>query len=181
MTNNFTPILYRACAITQGYTLDCKDNAGGVEAVWIANYSNVSGVTASAGIITAINKANNGRFYKYEQYRATAEAFEDITGNNESGTVFYAQTVTIAMRKMQASIRNEIKLLAAALTVMVVKDRNGKYWYYGETLGMDLNTGKIGTGKATGDKNGYDLTFTAEEPSPAQEVDASVIATLITV
>lgn len=181
MTLNFNPTLYRfPCALTQGYSLDCKDNAGGVVAVWIANYSNVSGVTAASGIITAIAKANNGRFYKYEQYRATAEAFEDITGNNESGTVFYAQTVNIAMRKMQASVRNEIKLLAAALTVMVVQDRNGKYWYYGETLGMDLNTGKISTGKASGDKNGYDLTFTSEEPSPAQEVSAGVIATLTT-
>lgn len=169
-----------ACALTQGYSLDCKDSAGGVKAVWIANYSNVSGVTASAGVITAISKANNGRFWKYEQYRGTAEAFEDITGSPENGTVFYAQTVNISMRKMQASIRNEIKLLAAALTVMVVQDKNDKYWYYGETHGMDLNSGKIATGKALGDKNGYDLTFTGEEPSPAQEVDSSVIAGLTT-
>lgn len=169
-----------ACALTQGYSLDCKDSAGGVKNVWIANFSNVSGVTAADGVISAINKANNGRFWKYEQYRGTAEAFEDITGSPENGTVFYAQTVNLAMRKMQASIRNEIKLLAAALTVMVVQDKNDKYWYYGESHGMDLNTGKISTGKALGDKNGYDLTFTGEEPSPAQEVNSSVIATLTT-
>lgn len=169
-----------ACALTQGYSLDCKDSAGGVKNVWIANFSNVSGVTAANGIITAIAKANNGRFWKYEQYRGTSEAFEDITGSPENGTVFYAQTVNIALRKMQASIRNEIKLLAAALTVMVVQDKNDKYWYFGETHGMDLNTGKISTGKALGDKNGYDLTFTGEEPSPAQEVSSSVIATLTT-
>lgn len=169
-----------ACALTQGYTLDCKDNAGGVQAVWIANYANVSGVTASAGVISAINKANNGRFWKYEQYRGTAEAFEDITGNNDTGTVFYAQTVNLALRKLQASLRNEVKLLAQALTVMVIQDKNGKYWYYGESHGLDLNTGKIATGKAAGDKNGYDLTFTGEEPSPAQEVQESVIATLTT-
>jgi hypothetical protein len=81
---------------------------------------------------------------------------------------------------MQASIRNEVKLLAQALTVMVVQDRNDKYWYYGETNGMDLNTGKIATGKVLGDKNGYDLTFTGAEPSPAQEVQSAVIVTLTT-
>jgi hypothetical protein len=169
-----------SCALTQGYSLDCKDNAGGVKNIWIANFSNVSGVTASAGIITAIAKANNGRFWKYEQYRNTSEAFEDITGDPIAGTVFYAQTVNIALRKMQASVRNEIKLLASALTVMVVQDANDKYWYYGETGGMDLNTGKISTGKAFADKNGYDLTFTGAEASPAQEVQLSVIATLTT-
>lgn len=169
-----------ACSLTQGYTLDCKDGAGGVQAVWIANYSNVSGITAADGTITAISKANNGRFWKYEQYRDTSEAFEDINGDPIAGTVFYAQTVNIALRKMQASLRNEIKLLAAALTVMVVQDKNGKYWYYGETSGMDLNTGKISTGKAHADKNGYDLTFTGSEPSPAQEVSSGVIAGLTT-
>lgn len=180
MNTNFNPVLYRACALTQGYSLDCKDGAGGVKNVWIANITNVSGVTASAGIITAISKAGGGRFWKYEQYRDTSEAFEDITGDPVAGTVFYAQTVNIALRKMQASLRNEIKLLAAALTVMVVQDRNDKYWYYGETNGMDLNTGKISTGKAMADKNGYDLTFTGAEPSPAQEVSLSVIAGLTT-
>lgn len=180
MNINFAPKLYRSCALTQGYSLDCKDGAGGVKNIWIANFSNVSGVTASAGVISAIAKANNGRFWKYEQYRDTSEAFEDITGDPIAGTVFYAQTVNIALRKMQASIRNEIKLLASALTVMVVQDRNDKYWYYGETGGMDLNTGKISTGKAMADKNGYDLTFTGGEPSPAQEVESSVIATLTT-
>jgi hypothetical protein len=166
------------CALTQGYSLDCKDNAGGVKNVWIANFSNVSGITAAAGVISAISKANNGRFYLYQQYRDTSDAFEDITGDAIAGTVFYAQTVNIALRKMQASIRNEIKLLAQALTVMVVQDRNDKYWYYGETNGMDLNTGKIGTGKTLAEKNGYDLTFTGAEPSPAQEVQSAVIATL---
>lgn len=169
-----------ACALTQGYSLDCRDGAGGVKNVWIANYSNVSGVTAADGIITAISKANNGRFWKYEQYRDTSEAFEEINGSSENGTVFYAQSVVLALRKMQASIRNEIKLLASALTVMVVEDRQGKYWYYGETNGLELNTGRIGTGKVMGDKNGYDLTFNGAEPSPAQEVSADVIAGLTT-
>lgn len=168
-----------ACALTQGYTLDCRDGAGGAKNVWLANYSNVSGITAASGIISAISKANNGRFYKYEQHRDTAEAFEDITGDSINGTIFYAQTVNIALRKMQASLRNEVKLLGSALVVAVVEDRQGKYWYYGETNGLELNTGKISTGKAIGDKNGYDLTFSGEEPSPAQEVQSAVIATLI--
>lgn len=169
-----------ACALTQGYSLDCKDSAGGAKNIWVANFSNVSGITAANGTITAIAKANNGRFWKYEQYRDTAEAFEEITGNSENGTIFYAQTVNMSLRKMQASLRNEVKLLATALVVMVVQDRNDKYWYYGETNGLELISGRIQTGKAMGDKNGYDLPFTGAEPNPAQEVTSSIIAGLTT-
>lgn len=169
-----------ACALTQGYTLDCRDNAGGVLEVYLANFANVSGVTASNGTITAIAKANGGRFYKYQQIKNTSEAKEDITGNSENGTVFYAQTLEMALTKMQASLRNEVKLLASTYVVAVIKDRNGKYWYYGETNGLELNAGTTGTGKALGDRNGYGLTFTGQEPSPAQEVSAGVISGLET-
>lgn len=169
-----------ACALTQGYILDCKDNAGGAKAIWLANFANVSGVTAASGTISAIAKANNGRFYKYEQIRGTAEAKEEIQGSSENGTVFYNQSIELALNKMQASLRNEIKLMATAYLVAVVQDRNDNYWYYGETNGLELLAGTIGTGKALGDRNGYGLTLSGQEPVPAQQVASGVIATLIT-
>jgi hypothetical protein len=131
-------------------------------------------------VISAISKANNARFYKYEQLRGVAEAKEEITGSSENGSVFYAQTIELALNKMQASIRNEIKIMATAYMVAVVQDKNGKYWYYGETGTLELLTGTIGTGKALADRNGYNLTLTGQEPNPAQEVNSSVIATLTT-
>lgn len=168
-----------SCALSQGYTLDCRDNAGGAKAAWIIEHANVSGITHADGIITAIGKANNKRFWKYEQIKDTSEAKEDLQANEQNGTVFYAQSVELVLTKMQASIRNEISALAQNYLIIVVQDRNDKYWLYGETNGLTLSTGSAGTGKAMGDRNGYGLTFTGAEPELAKEVDSSIIAGLI--
>lgn len=169
-----------ACALTQGYTLDCRDNAGGAKAFWLIEFANVSGVTSSAGVVSVIGKANNKRFWKYEQIRGNAEAKEDIESNEGNGVVVYNQAVTLILTKMQASLRNEIILLAQNYLIMVVQDRNDKYWLYGWPEGMILATGGAGTGKAGTDLNGYTLNFTGQQPALALEVESSVIAGLTT-
>ena len=55
-----------------------RDGMGGVKSIYLANYENVSGVTSADGVITAIAKANGGRFYKFNLTRATASAIEEI-------------------------------------------------------------------------------------------------------
>lgn len=169
-----------ACALTQGYELNCPDSMGGASDVWLIEFDNVSGVTSSNGIATAIAKANNKRFWRYKQKRGTCEAKDELQKNIENGTQFFNQTIVMAMNKMQASIRNEIILLAQNRLIAVVKDRNGKYWLYGKEDGLDLTQGTAGTGLANADRNGYGLTLTGSEKEPALEVDESVIATLET-
>lgn len=180
MTINFTPILYRDCALTQGYELDCLEGMGGASDVWLIEFDNVSGVTHAAGIVTAIAKSNGKRFWRYKQRRGTLEAKEELQKNIEAGTLFWNQTIDMALTKMQASIRNEIVLLAQNRLIAVVKDRNAKYWLYGKEDGLDLMNATPGTGKANADRNGYGLTLTAAESQPALEVNESVISTLET-
>lgn len=167
-----------ACALTQGYTLDCRDNIGGAKAVWLIEFANVSGVTSSAGLVSVVGKANNKRFWKYEQIRGNAEAKEDIEANEGNGVVVYNQTLTIILTKLQASLRNEIVLLAQNNLIAVVQDRNDKYWLYGWPEPLILATGGAGTGKAGTDLNGYTLNFTGQQPTLALEVDSSIIAGL---
>lgn len=169
-----------ACALTQGYSLDCRDSAGGVKSVYFIETENVTGVTSSAGVATAIAKANNKRFWKYNLQRATAEAMEEYQDSSENGTSFHKQTLNIVLNKLQAATRNEIALLAQNRLLAVVEDRNGKYWLYGKENGLQREGGKAGTGKAMGDRNGYELTFTGEEVAAALEVQSSVVTGLET-
>jgi len=168
------------CALTTGFLLDCRDSIGGIKAIWVIETANVSGVTSSAGVITAISKANNARFWKYLLTRGVGEAMEEIQANEENGTLFWNQTVTIAINKLQAATRNEIILLAQNYLSIVVQDRNDKYWYYGKDTGLILLTGKAGTGKAQADRNGYELSFTGGEEDLALEVSAGIISGLTT-
>ncbi len=168
-----------ACALTQDYTLGCRDSVGGIKTLHIIEIDNVSGVTSAAGVISAIAKANNRRFYKYNLEQNTGEAMETFTDSRDNGTSFYAQEINFILNKLQATTRNEILLLAQNRLYMVVEDRNGKYWLYGYTNGLMRDGGKAGTGKASGDRNGYELKFTSEETSMAMEVNSGIIAGLI--
>lgn len=168
-----------ACALTQGFTtFDCKDNVGGVKAVWFINYSDVTAVTEASGVVSAITKASGKVFYKYLLVRNTASFTETITGNIENGTVFFDQSLVVVLNKLQANTRNEILLLSRNTMMAVVEDQNGKYWLAGKLNGLDLLTGSAGTGTAAGDRNGYSLTFSGSEREMAVEVSSTVISGL---
>ena len=168
-----------ACALTQGYTLDCKDSLGGIKAVWLIAHANVSSVTEASGIVSAITKASGKVFYKYELVKNTGALTETITASVENGTVFYAQELSVVLNKLQANTRNEILLLAKNTLMAVVQDANDKYWLLGRYTGLDVTGGTAATGTAQGDRSGYTLTFTGGEKELAPEVASGVIAGLV--
>jgi hypothetical protein len=169
-----------ACALTSGYTLSCKDSAGGIKSVYFIEIDNVSGVTSASGTASAIAKANNRAFYKYNLQRATGSWEEAYNDSAENGTSFHTQTLTIILNKMLAATSQEIKLLAQNRLMAVVEDRNGKYWLLGQENGLERSGGKAGSGTAMGDRNGYELTFTTDNVAPALEVSSGVITGLTT-
>lgn len=165
-----------ACALTQGFSLDCRDSIGGVKAVWFIAHANVTAVTQASGVVTAITDTSS--WYKYNLVKNTASLTENITGSVENGSVLYAPELNIIINKLQANTRNEILLLAQNTLMAIVQDQNNKYWLLGVQNGIDLTTGSAATGVAGGDRNGYSLTFTGTEPALAPEVQASVVAGL---
>ena len=168
-----------ACALTQGYTLDCKDSLGGLKSVLFIESENVSVDTESAGVITDIQLAVGKYFYKYELVKETSMFMETVTASVQNGTIFYAQELTIVLNKLQANTRNEILLLAKNNLVAIVEDKNGKYWYLGRDGGLDITGGTAGSGTAAGDRSGYELTFSGQEKELAPEVLDSIIGGLI--
>lgn len=167
-----------ACALTTGFTLDCRNSNGGIEAVYFTEIANKATLTSASGAISAFTLTTGKQFFKYELRKKTGLLEQNIQINNENGTVFYEQTLTIKLDKMETAKRNEILLLARTNLMAIVKDNNGKYWLVGETRGTLLSSGKGGTGTAFGDMNGFELTFVGEEPELAKEVAAGLMTTL---
>lgn len=167
-----------ACALTQGYTLDCRESMGGIKAVWLIAHANVSSVTEASGIVSAITKGAGKVFYKYELVKNTGSMTETVTASVENGSVFYAQELAIVLNKLQANTRNEILLLAKNTLMAVVQDANDKYWLMGRYTGLDLTAGTAASGTALGDRNGYTLTLSGGEKELAPEVASGVIAGL---
>lgn len=169
-----------ACALTQGYVLDCREGIGGMKEVYIIELLNVASITEVSGVVTAITKVTGKRFWKYSLVRETSNATETITGNEQNGTLFFAQQVQIILNKKQAAVRNEVMLLAKNNLVIIAVENTGKAWLYGKTQGLQLQAGTSETGTAWGDRNGYTLPFTGNEIALAPEVDISLIASLET-
>jgi hypothetical protein len=171
-----------ACDITSGFALGCRDNTGGIKAVYILSGS-VSTVTDTANEISDIT--GTGIFYQFDLQRGTSDFTETINGSTENQTVFYEATINAAFAKLQTSTRNQVKVLAQNPDLKIVVETNNesaseKFIYVGRKNGAVLNAGQGQSGTALGDANGYTLTFTAQEPAPADFISGSNLAGALT-
>lgn len=169
-----------ACALTSGYSLDCKDSSGGITEVYFMELGNLATIAEASGVVTGLTKVTGKRFYKYQLPKEAGMLTETINGNTQNGTIFYASELKVVVNKLSTAVRNEIKLLAQNTLLAVIKDNNGKYWMIGKEKGIDLNGGTLGTGTAFGDRSGFDLTFTGSEAAPMVEVNSTVASALET-
>ena len=166
-----------ACALTQGFVLDCKESVGGIKSVRFVEFDNVASIAYAAGVATLTMVASK-KFWKYAQVRETSSSTETITANVQNGTIFYKQELTVILNKLAAATRNEILLLAKNRLMAIVEDMNGNFWLLGAKNGLDITGGNSATGTASGDRNGYTLTFQAMEADPMWSVSAGAISAI---
>jgi hypothetical protein len=79
---------------------------------------------------------------------------------------------------MTTAMKSEIALLAKNTLIILVKRRDGSYWIYGITKGMDLMTASSGSAKEATGFTGHNLSFAGLEPDFAWEVDSSIVAAI---
>ena len=163
-----------SCNLAAGITLGCRDNAGGVNRVWITDYENVTGITQNSGsTITAIS--GTGVFYEFQLIRTTSEMTETINASLENATVYYTQELVMFFAKLEQYKRNIIKTLAQSFRLAVIfEDNNGAYFLLGQEYGMFVSAGSNVTGLALGDRQGYNLTLQALEQLPMNELSGTI-------
>lgn len=172
------------CAITSGYTIDCRESVGGIQAIWLIDNRNLydaSGntrVTDASGIVTAMTKATGTRFYKFEVPRGTAVASTNMTGSMENGTVFYTHELTFPINSRTAAVRNIITTLAKNRLTFVTLEMDGVYRMYGQGYGLMMDSTTNSSGTAPGDRNGAELKFSSMEINDFLVVSSSVAANL---
>jgi hypothetical protein len=168
-----------SCDITSGFSLSCRDSAGGVKNVYILSGSITTIAEESEGLISGIT--GSGEFFKFELPRNVGDWTETPTPSLENGTVFYQEDVNIALHKLASGLRNQVKVLAQNPSLSIVVETNngidspytGRYFLLGRYRGMSLSAGSGATGTAFGDQNGYALTFSGQEPEPADEIKST--------
>jgi hypothetical protein len=172
-----------SCDISNGVAEPCKSSVGGLDALYLINYADYSAadITYNATNTDQIDDINGvATMYKFEL--KGANSFEQtITSSRDNGTTFVEQTLTVTLKQQSAAKHKLVKLLAYGRPHIVVRTRAGQYFLAGLERGMDMATGTISNGTAMGDLNGYTLTFTGMENIPANFLNCSTEAGLVTV
>jgi hypothetical protein len=175
-----------ACVINAGYVIDCRENIGGIQAIWVtesANLLNASGnstVIDSSGTVTAMTKASGKKFYKFEVPRGTAVASTNMTGSLENGSVYYTHEVSFPINSRTATVRNIITTLAKNRLNFVTLEMDGVYRMYGKGYGLFMDSTENSSGTAPGDRNGAMLKFSSMETEDFFVVSSAVAAALET-
>ena len=170
------------CALTKGFTLDCKDSIGGVKSVRIATLADylILDPTVSGAEITAWTGATTP-FFKYDQLKETSSMTETINASAQNGTVYYTPEVTIVLSKLDHEKRNEIKLLAQNRLVAIVEtnDEVPLYFVVGVSTGLEVSAGTSASGTAYADLQGYSITLSGMEAAPMLQVDPATSVALV--
>jgi hypothetical protein len=172
-----------SCDISNGVAEPCKSAIGGLDAIYIINYGDYAAtdITYNNTNTDQIDDINGvATVYKFDL--KGANSFEQtITSSRDNGTTFVEQTLTVNLKQQSAVKHKLVKLLAYGRPHVVVRTRAGQYFLAGLERGMDLTTGVVSNGTAAGDMNGYTLTFVGQENIPANFLNCSTEAGLVTV
>jgi hypothetical protein len=170
-----------ACTtIVQGSSIDCLNSIGGIEEIYITEFTNVpqGNITASSGVISAMSCSSGKKFFTFQLKKQTAESTESIVSNVENGTLYFEQKITFTLPKQSASLRYTLKTLAENRCMVITKDRNGIIKLYGQTTGCDISESSFSTGKTFGDFNGATISLTGMEPELASTLSSAILATV---
>lgn len=168
-----------ACNITlNGLLRDCEANVGGITQVLLANFDDISSVTVTDDIITAITMADGAKFKSYAFRPNTGSMTSNLQRNLENGTLFWQTDLVLAFNKMETVKRIEINAMAVNDMVAIVKDANGKYWYLGKDEPIVASAGDGMSGTARADRNGYGITLQDFAKASPYEVSADIVEAL---
>jgi YD repeat-containing protein len=166
-----------SCFITSGAALGCSDSIGGVKKIYVVGGGgSVTGYTYDAdGAITGATSTTGTTLYGFELKRNTSSYVQNTTKNYENGTVYWEQVLTAVLFKYDQEKRNQLKVLGQNDTLqIVIIDQNDTQYLMGQVNYSYLSGGSASTGLALGDRNGYELIFTAQEQEPSRVIEGAL-------
>ncbi|MCD7937177.1 MAG: hypothetical protein LUG98_09985 [Tannerellaceae bacterium] len=163
-----------ACNVTlNGIVKDCDGAVGGIRAAWIASADAVT-VKVEDDLISEVD---GGVFKKFEFRKNTGNFTTTINNDDASGTTYYSTDIVLQFTRQETDKRIEIAALAVGDVVVVVKDANNRYWYFGYDEPVTLSAGTAESGTAKADFNGYNITLSDESTVMPYEISAAFAAT----
>lgn len=166
-----------ACSdITQGIGLECKNNLGGNQKLYLFNYLE-DPFTVVDGEATAINPSLTAA-YEFD-IKGDGHILEQSQASDRNTyTTVNTQTLTVLLGRIDATKNATLNLLIPSFPMAVIRDRNDNYHAVGILDGIDF-TNVATTGGAKADFNGYTLTGTAMTKDLAPILDSDTVTAFL--
>ena len=175
-----------ACNLTAGRLVDCKDQIGGLIAVYFVDtYANdieasatIANLEMTAGGFTdwssyGTTTGSTQTLFKYDLRPNLSSMTINTNGDPATGTSFWTQTLSLTLQKLNHDTANESKLITYNRAQIFVDDSNHNCCLLGMENGCDMTGGTMVTGAGKGDLSGYTWEFTAEERQPVIQLAPS--------
>jgi hypothetical protein len=159
-----------ACDLTAGRLRACKQNIGGLGKLYLFNFLE-NPFTVVAGVATAINPLLTEAF-EFEIEGDGNNVSESFVSDRNTGTSLNTQTMTIMLKKIDATTSAQLNLLTYGFPMAVVKDRNGIFHAIGIDDGIDFTVVQA-TGGAKSEMNGYTLTGVSTTGALSPKLDSA--------
>ena len=172
-----------ACDITRGRLIDCKDQIGGLKAIYICKtYNNNINAVATinttemttAGFATWSGESGGATtVFKYDLVPNLSSMTVNINSDAANGTSFFTQTLSVTLQKIDHDMTNELRLMAYSRAQIFVQDTNDNVFLLGIDNGCHVSGGTVVTGAAKADMTGYTIEWSAEEKNALIQLPAS--------
>lgn len=169
-----------SCTVTlSNISTNCDSQMGGIDVVYAINRSDVTALTVTTGVITAITLDTGKHFNTYEFRKQSGSLTCTYNVDDVAGVKYVQGDLALRFAKMETEKRVSFMALCNGELACIVKDTNGKYWYlgYDRSVTMTAATGETGTNFT--DPNQYTITLSSMDNEMPYEVDSQIIAGLL--
>lgn len=166
------------CYITSGVAQgQCDVSTGGIKKIYvIGGGGSITGVTYDSNDqITGATASGTTTLYGFNLKRGVSSLTQTVTKSYENGTLFFQQDLLITLYKYDYEKRNLLLLLAQNDDLQIVAvDQNDTQYWLGSANGMAISAGTATSGLALADRNGFEITFSGQEPEPAYVISGAL-------
>lgn len=171
-----------SCSALESIVKSCDNNTGGIEKIWINQQDNISGITLDStntwtiDAITLVGGAPD--FTAFDIRRNTGSYTEEAAIDLINGSSYVTAVINLMFHRRDQDKSQAIKILGAGqqYLVAIVKDMNGKYWYFPQ---LQLTATGEGSGVTRADGSKYSVTLTSEVEFLAYEIEAAAVTAVI--
>ena len=156
----------------------CDNLQGGAREFYFFNFVD-DAFTVLAGVATALNGLTGETVYKYVIQGDGNTFTQSSVTDKKIGTKVNTQTLVGQLKQINAATNVELDSMASGNIGGVVKDYNGKYYWFAKD-GVNVTcTIETVTGGARTDFNGYNVTLVAETLEKAPVLDTATVTAFL--